>query len=331
MGPVARVARALFGLLFESELDFPELPTWPPSDRTARGAGLTAESAVDVRLHLGDVRTPRPATDAGGDWFDAEGPTRAWFDWPDVARVRIELAPDGTSSIRLDPEAGRPSEVHAAGLRAALLGPVFTILLLQRGLYPLHASSVEIGGRAVAFAADSGAGKSTLTLALAERGHRFLSDDVTAVRLDGAGARAVSAYPQVKLLPDLLAHRGDRAESLPLVNPIEDKRAHRPVPDGDWVSPAEGWPLAEILLLEDGDGPPRVGAPLDLQAAFFAAVRHGHRGGLHARAIGEAEMHGRCAKLAERVRFRPLRRPRDLERLSELVECIERRAMEGDA
>ena len=65
-----------------------------------------------------------------------------------------------------------------------LIGSAFGILLHQRGGIVLHASSVEVGGRAVAFCGPSGAGKSTLAAALAREGYRHITDDIGAVAFD---------------------------------------------------------------------------------------------------------------------------------------------------
>jgi hypothetical protein len=49
----------------------------------------------------------------------------------------------------------------------------------------LHAAALEIDGRAFVFAGPSGAGKTTLTLALLERGHRLLTDEMVWIDRDG--------------------------------------------------------------------------------------------------------------------------------------------------
>ena len=51
------------------------------------------------------------------------------------------------------------------------------MLLWQRGGLLLHASGVELGGKAIAIAGPSGIGKSTLARALLERGGRLIGDD----------------------------------------------------------------------------------------------------------------------------------------------------------
>lgn len=291
----------VFGLALESELEFTELPEVPSGTEPA------------LRLRLRSLPDPRPADEGEGEhWFGSHDGA-SWFDWRGVARVRI----DSGNAIDLDPVEG----VDAKGLRSAILGPVFTVVLLQRGLYPLHAGSVVIDGRAVAFAAASGSGKSTLALALAERGHGFLSDDVTAISFcDENGVLAWPAFPQLKLLPDLIDHRGEEAEAMPLVNPVETKRAHA-LETG--CAPGAA-PLTRVFLL--GEGPLGVGEPLERGAAFAEAVRHGHRAGLHARVVGEPERMARCAALASRVPFQPLTRPNDLGGLDALVRLVEREA-----
>jgi hypothetical protein len=286
----------LYGLSLRSELAFPELP---------RLEGL---ATPDVELSLRTLRPPRPAGAEGPHWFGSTG-DESWFAWDDVASVRIA----GGSTLAVDPVPG----VDEAGLRSALLGPVFTILLAQRGLYPLHASSAVLDGAAVAFAGESGVGKSTLALALEARGHALFSDDVTAVRLEPEPITALPAFPQLKLLPDALVHRGELPESLPTVNPLEDKRARRLL--GDF--PAEGAPLARVYLLEDGE--PEILGPMGSTEAFFEATRHGHRAPLLRLVAGDAGVMDRCARLVAGVPFYRLRRPRSLDRLSELVERIE--------
>jgi hypothetical protein len=57
----------------------------------------------------------------------------------------------------------------------------FAAQTVRRGDIPFHAASVDIGGSIVAFAGESGSGKSTLCAATVLSGHRFVSDEITAV------------------------------------------------------------------------------------------------------------------------------------------------------
>ena len=93
----------------------------------------------------------------------------------------------------------------APDFRAWLLGPILGILCHQRGIFPLHASCVAIGGAAAAFTGRSGAGKSTLAACLVRRGHGLVADDVCAI--SGAASDApivLPSFPRLKLWEDSL-------------------------------------------------------------------------------------------------------------------------------
>lgn len=80
------------------------------------------------------------------------------------------------------------------------LGAPLALLLATRGAYLLHASAIDIGGRAIALVGESGAGKSTLARAAAEAGFVRLADDQLPVRL-GPEPAALPHFPQLKLPP----------------------------------------------------------------------------------------------------------------------------------
>jgi hypothetical protein len=70
---------------------------------------------------------------------------------------------------------------------------------VQTDVLYLHAGSVGIAGSGVLIIAPSNGGKSTTTLALAQRGHAFLGDDVAVVRL---ATREVLPFPKSASLRD---------------------------------------------------------------------------------------------------------------------------------
>jgi hypothetical protein len=100
-----------------------------------------------------------------------------------------------------------------------MLETVFTYLWLQRGALCLHASSVNMNGRAVLITGDEGSGKSTLSAALAGRGHGKLADDLSFIVFGPDGApRVVSLCTRQNLTPEALALLGlerDGAAKLP--------------------------------------------------------------------------------------------------------------------
>jgi hypothetical protein len=90
-----------------------------------------------------------------------------------------------------------------------LIGTVFGILLHQREQIVLHASAVEVDGKAIVFCGASGAGKSTLAAALVQRGYRLVTDDVCAITLsDGSPPLIHSDGRQLKLWAEAIEKLG---------------------------------------------------------------------------------------------------------------------------
>ena len=229
--------------------------------------------------------------------------------WDGLATVRVE---DG-ERIELDPA----PDVDRAGLRAVLLGPVFSLVLLQRGRLPLHASGIVFGGEVVAFCADSGVGKSTLALSLVDRGHGLFSDDVVALTVEGSEVIAYPGFPQQKLMPDALAHTGRDWTRLPRVNATEIKRTRRVEGPFD-TRPRK---LRRVVVVEDGSR--AIEGPLVGHEALMLLFHHLHRPELLSRAVGPSRLLQGCAELAERVPVLRLRRERDLAALEDVARMVE--------
>jgi hypothetical protein len=163
----------VFGIRFDSDLSLPELAV--PRDDSTR---------PDVRVRLDEVGTAavgaiqlRPGVHVAPNDF--------LMDVPHVARYRVR---DGVEIIvEPAPRASMPD------VRLHLLGSALGVLCYQRGLQPLHANAIEVGGCCIAFAGPSGAGKSTLAAHLSEAGYRVLCDDLCV--LSFAGAEGILVWP----------------------------------------------------------------------------------------------------------------------------------------
>lgn len=158
-----------------------------------RIAGLSVSSDVelpglydDTAEHdAPDVSIAAAAVPATLDGAVSTGPTWAMREdefllrIPGVARFRLSSG----RTVAYEAEPGAETD----DIAAFLLGTVFGVLLHQRGLVVLHASAVEVEGRAALFLGASGAGKSTLAAALVQRGRRLIADDfcVISLRADG--------------------------------------------------------------------------------------------------------------------------------------------------
>jgi hypothetical protein len=287
-------AYSVFGLSVQSELCLPEL-------------GRSSDPAA-VTIRRGAV----------GGMADAEGPVRCISSTPDEAVLvwgrTASVAIRGGVEMIVDVAEGIPEQV----LRLLVLGPALGVLLHQRGMTVLHASVVAQGGAAVAFLGPKGAGKSTTAATLCANGYTLLADDVLA--LDPSAAeepRVLPGFRQIKLWPDAAAAVGSDPNTLPLLHPEGVKRGYV----GAQFRQA-ACPLRSIYLLETGENC-RLEAVAG-QERVIELVRHSYAMRFLGKA-GVTALHFRqCVELAARVSILRLHRPRDLNRLDELVAVVDR-------
>jgi len=111
----------------------------------------------------------------------------------------------------------------AEDMATYFLGPVMGFLLRRRNVTCLHASGVEIQGRAICFCGDAGFGKSTMAAALALRGLPVLAEDIVALEESGGEFQAVPGYPRVCLWPESVSMLLGRDDALPQLTPVWEK------------------------------------------------------------------------------------------------------------
>lgn len=161
-----------------------------------------------------------------------------------------------------DRVAGRwPRALSIDDVGPYIVGPVLGFVLRLRGVVCLHASAVEIAGRAVAIVGPAGAGKSTTAAAFARRGRSVISDDVVALEDNGDGYTVYPAYPWLRLWsPSVEALFGSR-EALPRIAPNDphwDKR-FLDLSAGSYDFSARPVPLGALYLLAPRESaPPRL-------------------------------------------------------------------------
>jgi hypothetical protein len=109
-------------------------------------------------------------------------------------------------------------------LATYFLGPVMGFLLRRKHVTCLHASGVELLGKAVAFSGDAGYGKSTTAAALALRGVPVLSEDILPLTQTDGKCLAIPGYPRVCLWPDAVRKLVGSADGLPRLTPTWEKR-----------------------------------------------------------------------------------------------------------
>lgn len=193
-------------------------------------------------------------------------PLRRWVPRPDNP-FRAELFADGPSyRLRIDglgwyrispedDEVWMPPEAEPLRREERLYGIPLALLSARHGFLPLHAASVQVGEAAVALAGPGRHGKTTLAAALMAAGHRPLSEDVTCCSLEPT--------PAVLPGPALLRVRADAFEHLELppvrITLDDGDRIHLEIPEAERGDCAPV-PLAAIVLLRPGDGPPEIRA-----------------------------------------------------------------------
>lgn len=296
-----------YGLNLVSELQLPELPLAP------------AGSNPDIRIGL-----DASALDAWEDCAGADGgfiPARAGGHLLRVSGVAVYHVRDGRE-IRIAVEPGADPGL----VRLYTIGSAMGMALHQRGLLVLHGATVSRGGVARIIVGDSGTGKSTLAACLGRAGCAVLGDD-TMVLWDATGGRSGKWLWQgsqvFKLWEDSIAAMGLGTAGLDRVGNRTDKY-YVPNPDREAVAGRaydSGVELAEILLLEEGDGVPRV-APLDGISALRAIATNTYRPEYVGLLGREAEHFRQCGDLARDVPVGRLVRPWDMAAMQETVDLV---------
>jgi hypothetical protein len=288
-----------YGLNINSALPLPELIT---------SVGVKP----DLNIKYGSIPEPRAVTKAESSSEHFNG-REAFLSFDIVGRFAMKNGDE----IVIDPLPG----VEENLLRLPLLGAVMATILHQRGKFILHASSVDINGRAVAFAGDKGQGKSTMTGMLNARGHRLIADDIVALETEpDGGLTVVPGGPNLKLYPDAIEHAlGAEPESLPRTASILDKRVYSA--NSYTTSPM---PFRCLYILADGDDIKI--EPMGPQEMLVSVIGVSYMSRFGTKLLqGEvARAHFlHCTHLCKNLPVFRLQRPRDLSLLIEVAEAVE--------
>ena len=224
--------RVLFGWRIQSEFPLPDLLPWCGD---ARPADIVVETGSVPVFNDGVVFGPAIRIAADG---------RVRLAIPAVATYLVE----GGARVVIQPAMA----IDAPDIRVFLLGTVLAVLCFQRGLLPLHASAVELSGRAVLLAGNSGAGKSTLAASLARRGCRVVADDLCAFSSADSELLIQPAFPRLKLWADAARRLDIPTEGLEQTR-AELQKYHVPVDHAGFR--ATPLPPAHIVLLQRWDVP----------------------------------------------------------------------------
>lgn len=290
----------LYGLQIQSDREFTELTP-----------ALYSGSA-DVFIRYGIVpETLAAVTDASPLW-QTDG-QQFLLKIPNVARFRVA---DNCITVDALPD------VPAGDVNLYLLGTAIGMLLHQRGSLPLHASAIEVQGRAVAFAGVSGEGKSTLAAHLHRRGYRVFSDDIAVITFDGQRPFVQPGFQKVKLWQDALTHLphdpAELVQDLSRFNKYHLALEH--------VAPCVPAPLAEIYLLAENRVDDAVTfTPMASVPAIFALGENAYRPAF-LKCLGKKQAHFRqCSDVVNHAAVFTLSRPKVIAQMDALIDELETR------
>ncbi|MCC8431484.1 hypothetical protein LJ725_21125 [Reyranella aquatilis] len=220
----ARHRYLVYGLVIESELALTSVHDAAADDRPADITILTGSPDYFAAV-------ARPAPGDPEDWIEHAvlDDGRVYLKASEVFEAMISA--DGrTATCR------KLSDVEQRALEANLLNFVVSASLTLQGEEALHATVLDMGGRAVGLLGESGAGKSTLAAYLISRGADLITDDMLRVEfIDGAMLAHPGPYrlkllegPATSFLPDAMTDGHFNALSGKImVRPRRDSRRHR--------------------------------------------------------------------------------------------------------
>jgi hypothetical protein len=262
---------------------------------------LTPENGkADVLLTLGNLKDSELSSDGGNHFVGA------------VEGVATFAVLEGNKII-VDPL----PEVDDGLLNTFIVGPVLAVLLRQRGLLVLHASSAVVDGVAIAFLGNSGAGKSTMAQAFHTHGYPVMTDDVMVVQLGGDGPMVLPGYPLIKLWPESAIATGYEPDSLPCIHGFSTKRSHQLTSGFGQAA----FPLKRIYILGRGEAHRLV--ELSAPDACVALIQHSRATMLLTAHEFRKKNFRDCTWMAEHVPVARFERKPALSDLPDLVKLVE--------
>lgn len=235
-----------YGLNLQSDTQIPDLPKAPQS----------ADPDVQVFLIPGSVRREPSESEIiySSDIKDESGQQNLIVSKETISGDFHLLYRDGieftieNSGTRVN--ASWPGSMTLEDTVTYLLGPVLGLVLRLKGTVSLHASSVAVENKAIAFLGCQGAGKSTLAAAFAILGYPVLSDDVSVLTERNAGSFLVQpAYPRIRLWPESVPQLYADELELPFLTPNWDKR-YLQLGSSAYKFQSKPLPLGAIYVLE---------------------------------------------------------------------------------
>lgn len=232
---------SVYGLTVESEL-----PLLLPYGDTKSLPNIRLERGSD---HLFESHRDKLLPPLPGEWgqhaiLDDGSFYRRWDDWFEF------IVSDDGRTIKY----GRLGEGPLDAFEAYIANFAMCSALIQQGEEPLHATVVDLGGRAVGLLGDSGAGKSTLAAYLLQNGGHLVTDDMLRITIKNGAAYAEPGPLRLKLLEDPAKRYLENAKCRGRWNPLASKFLFEP---GDPRAVRQASPLSALFWLGNSDDGPQ--------------------------------------------------------------------------
>ncbi|MBU8892223.1 MAG: adenylyl-sulfate kinase [Bacteroidales bacterium] len=193
-----------FGLIIKSDFEIPEL--------------LVFKGLPDVQIKSGKAPVQLKEITKYGVKYQA-AKNEFLLEVDHIAKYYVN---DG-AQIVVEPYKGAVDKE----VRLFLLGSAFGALFLQRGLLPVHGSTVKFGNSATIFTGLSGVGKSSIAAYFVSKGYHVLADDISVVNHK---LEVVPGFPNMKIWNDVLQKLDINEKSLAEIRP-NMKKFQLPVND----------------------------------------------------------------------------------------------------
>lgn len=235
--------------------------------------------------------------------------------WDDVGEFLVSA--DGRRIV-----CRREEDASSESFQVYLLGQALSFALVKQHLEPLHATTVIVGGKAVAFLGSNAFGKSSLGASFLAGGFRLLTDDLLMLR---DSPRAVLAYPgppRIKLFSKVAACVLGQGADDAVMNADTDKRVLRLDAQQSCREPFVLEAVYAVAAPRDACRTPAVRIEsLSPREAFLALLK-----GAFNRRLVSTERQERqfdmMARLANRIVVKTLSYPRAIDRLPEVRAAV---------
>lgn len=291
-----------------------------PEKYTYFAYGLTIESEImmdefqqgngnaDIEIVFGNVPQHIEGDTKGTVWFQAKK-NHILITVDDIAKFYIKEGKE----IVVEPY----EYANLSTIKLYLHGSVFSALLYQRGLLPIHASALLIHDKCVMIAGNSGAGKSSLSITLRKKGYKVLTDDIVALDFSNDIIQAAPGFPLQKVTLKTAKELGIDTSNLEQIE-YEEKYLY-PIESGFYDKKVQPDIMIELIPYEGDDV-----IIEQIQGADKLAIIISNSYSLQfADCLGVAKEHfNHCAQLANNIKLYKLYRPNQGFTVEEQIECI---------